>query len=181
MISTLAHADTPTHRHTCTRTRPCACLPDCLQVPRTSVEFVIRAQGGAVSWEGVKETGGYASVRDKIRHYDESDPLITHHVVDRNNLPKTHSSRTYVQPQWVFGARMCACVCFAEMRRVFTCLADSLPLDCINEGILLPAHEYAPGVPTLPPHLSPFVQDDTEGMTCVHQWSVRCVHESHCV
>jgi pescadillo protein len=69
--------------------------------------------------------------------YEERDSRITHQIVDRI-IPsnKRISSREYVQPQWVF--------------------------DSINSGILLPVHEYAPEV-TLPPHLSPFVDDDEEG------------------
>ncbi|KAL7578383.1 hypothetical protein ACA910_012784 [Epithemia clementina (nom. ined.)] len=68
------------------------------------------------------------------------DPAITHHIVDRpkllssyNKLPK---SREFVQPQWI--------------------------LDCANFMFLLPVERYVVGS-TLPPHLSPWVDDDEEG------------------
>lgn len=63
--------------------------------------------------------------------YNENDARITHHVIDRP-LVKGNMSRTYVQPQWVF--------------------------DCLNARRLLPIAKYLPGE-TLPPHLSPFVED----------------------
>lgn len=68
----------------------------------------------------------------------ENDPKITHHVVDRPVIPgaepRSHpGKRAYIQPQWV--------------------------VDCLNRKILLPTEIYAPGK-TLPPHLSPFVDED---------------------
>jgi pescadillo protein len=68
----------------------------------------------------------------------ENDPRITHHIVDRpvvpGSAPRSHpGKRTYVQPQWV--------------------------VDCLNRKTLLPADQYAPGA-VLPPHLSPFVDED---------------------
>lgn len=92
------------------------------EVPRESLVFVIRSFGGQVSWDKTVFVGA---------NYDESDPKITHHVVDRDNVKK-FLNRSYIQPQWVF--------------------------DCVNARTLLPAQDYFPGV-TLPPHLSPFVQD----------------------
>ena len=68
-----------------------------------------------------------------------SDPSITHQFVDRPKLPssyESYKSREFVQPQWV--------------------------LDCANFMFLLPIRRYAVGA-TLPPHLSPWVDNDEEG------------------
>uniref|UniRef100_A0A0N4ZD00 Pescadillo homolog n=1 Tax=Parastrongyloides trichosuri TaxID=131310 RepID=A0A0N4ZD00_PARTI len=56
---------------------------------------------------------------------------ITHHVIDRP-LKEVIISRAYIQPQWVF--------------------------DSFNIKEQLPLDKYMPGV-TLPPHLSPFVEE----------------------
>lgn len=70
----------------------------------------------------------------------EDDPSITHHIVDRPQLLSSYSSlpksREYVQPQWI--------------------------LDCTNFMFLLPIAKYAVGV-SLPPHLSPWVDNEEEG------------------
>jgi len=69
-----------------------------------------------------------------------SDPTITHHVVDRPKLPASYSdlpkSREFIQPQWI--------------------------LDCANNVFLLPIAKYSVGA-TLPPHLSPWVDNEEEG------------------
>jgi len=62
--------------------------------------------------------------------------ILTHHVVDRPVQAHKFLEREYVQPQWVY--------------------------DSCNNGTLLPTFEYLPGK-ELPDHLSPFVDDDTEG------------------
>ncbi|KAI2664952.1 Pescadillo [Labeo rohita] len=64
--------------------------------------------------------------------YDETDETITHHIVDRPSIEKQYINRYYIQPQWVY--------------------------DCVNAKMLLPVEEYFLGV-TLPPHLSPFVEE----------------------
>lgn len=65
--------------------------------------------------------------------YPESDESITHQIVDRPQTKNQYLSRYYVQPQWVF--------------------------DCVNNASLLPMESYFPGA-TLPPHLSPFVEEE---------------------
>ncbi|XP_030647200.1 pescadillo isoform X1 [Chanos chanos] len=64
--------------------------------------------------------------------YDVTDETITHQIVDRPSIEKQYINRYYIQPQWVY--------------------------DCINAKILLPVEDYFLGV-TLPPHLSPFVEE----------------------
>ncbi|KAI9220957.1 Pescadillo N-terminus-domain-containing protein [Blastocladiella britannica] len=99
------------------------------EVPRTALEFLVRSFGGRVGWDAVLGAGS---------PFAESDPRITHHLVDRPALSsamKALPARSFVRPQWVF--------------------------DCINAGKLLlvsgakHGEGYAVGQ-TLPPHLSPF-------------------------
>ncbi|OQR98005.1 pescadillo-like protein [Achlya hypogyna] len=94
------------------------------EVPAACLEFVIRAQGGVVGWEG---TGS---------PFSEKSDLVTHHIMDRPHQGHRYFTREYVQPQWIF--------------------------DSVNNGTLLPLDKYVPGA-SLPPHLSPFVDDHAEG------------------
>uniref|UniRef100_A0A8C5H850 Pescadillo homolog n=1 Tax=Gouania willdenowi TaxID=441366 RepID=A0A8C5H850_GOUWI len=64
--------------------------------------------------------------------YEMMDETITHHIVDRPNVDKRYINRYYIQPQWVY--------------------------DCVNAKMLVPVEDYFIGV-TLPPHLSPFVEE----------------------
>merc|ERR1712166_1372299 len=70
------------------------------------------------------------------------DPSITHHIVDRPKLLSSYDSlpksREFIQPQWI--------------------------LDCTNFMFLLPIIKYGVGQP-LPPHLSPWVDNEEEGYT----------------
>lgn len=115
------------------------------EAPKAPLEFILRSFGcKRVGWASVLGDGAFT--------HDESDPRITHQIVDRPQLPQESlpaipaadekavqkvqpgariPGRTYIQPQWVW--------------------------DCINEGKLLRADLYAPGA-TLPPHLSPWVK-----------------------
>jgi pescadillo protein len=119
------------------------------ETPRASLEFILKSFGcKRVGWDSILGDGAFTS--------NESDPAITHQIIDRPALsngapapdvPETESGgaaapkvqwphstmpgRTYVQPQWVW--------------------------DCINQGKLLRPDLYAPGA-ELPPHLSPWVK-----------------------
>lgn len=116
------------------------------EVPRASLEFILKAFGcKRVGWDSILGDGAFTT--------NESDPAITHQIIDRPPLPteasaveptngdastptaqwprSTMPGRTYVQPQWVW--------------------------DCINQGKLLRPDLYAPGA-ELPPHLSPWVK-----------------------
>ncbi|KAG2546683.1 pescadillo homolog [Panicum virgatum] len=80
--------------------------------------------------------GGTVSWEGEGAPFNEVDEDITHQIVDRPTQSHVFLSRAYVQPQWVF--------------------------DCVNARIILPTEGYLVGrVP--PPHLSPFVDNDTEG------------------
>lgn len=93
------------------------------EVPRESLTFVIRSFGGEVSWDTTLFPGAT---------FDESDPSITHHIIDRDSLAERRVDRVYVQPQWIY--------------------------DSVNMRMLLPTADYLIGA-TLPPHLSPFVSE----------------------
>jgi len=78
--------------------------------------------------------------------YAVDDARITHQIVDRPQQGIQSVSREYIQPQWIF--------------------------DCINAQVLLPVHNYRPGA-KLPPHLSPFVDDDKEGYMPKYRAEIR--------
>jgi pescadillo protein len=111
------------------------------ETPRHALEFLLRSFGcRRVGWSATLGEGAYC---------DESDPRITHQIVDRPDIPipapedddedaqaarKANArvpGRIYVQPQWVW--------------------------DSVNAGQLQRPDIYAPGA-TLPPHLSPWVR-----------------------
>jgi len=59
------------------------------EVPRESLEFVIKSFGGAVSWDG---------------NGKETKSSITHCIVDRPKIEMNIITRDYVQPQWVYDS-----------------------------------------------------------------------------
>lgn len=85
--------------------------------------------------------GGRVSWEGPDAPFKNDDRSITHHILDRPIQAQTSTAarqlpREYIQPQWIF--------------------------DSINAEMLLPTRLYAPGA-KLPPHLSPFVDDEKEG------------------
>eukprot|EP00466_Bigelowiella_natans_P001198 jgi/Bigna1/54784/estExt_Genewise1Plus.C_430031 len=81
--------------------------------------------------------GGGEVFREGLASREQAmDESITHQIVDRPRQQLTLFTRQYAQPQWVF--------------------------DSFNVRALLPIQYYQPGA-KLPPHLSPFVDDEREG------------------
>lgn len=75
------------------------------EVPRDSLEFVIRSFGGNVSWPG------------SLTGEPESSPRITHHIMDRPVQKHIFLGREYIQPQWVFDcANYCTLLPTHEVR-----------------------------------------------------------------
>lgn len=61
------------------------------EVPRENIEFLVRAFGGQIAWDG-------SSI-------EEDSATITHHVVDRGTEPANKRiDRDYIQPQWLFDS-----------------------------------------------------------------------------
>nr|CAL90975.1 pescadillo-like protein [Zinnia elegans] len=80
--------------------------------------------------------GGVVSWEGEGAPFEESNQDINYQIVDRPTQSHRFISRDYIQPQWVF--------------------------DCINARIILPTEDYMVGK-ILPPHLSPFVDNEAEG------------------
>jgi pescadillo protein len=80
------------------------------------------------------------------------DPSITHHIIDRPKLPSSlkvlPKSREFIQPQWI--------------------------LDSANYHFLLPTSKYEIGA-DLPPHLSPWVDDEEEGYKPAYAEEIECL------
>jgi len=63
------------------------------EVPKYSLEFVIKAFGGKVGWDSSVSVGSTLN---------ENDPSITHYICDRPKQEHIFLHGVYVQPQWVY-------------------------------------------------------------------------------
>ena len=100
----------------------------------------------------VRSFGGECGWTGEGSPFSEEDVRITHHVIDRPAVAGSIvENREYVQPQWVF--------------------------DSANARVLVRAPLYAPGkVP--PPHLSPFVDPETEGYMPEYGKEIQALQEA---
>lgn len=116
---------------------------------RDPLHFALEACGALVGWDG--ETSPFGI----------DDEAITHVICDRPAVANPRADREYVQPQWVFDRCVCEVLWTGRPLNERPYFLFS-PRRSINFEYLLAPHEYAPGK-ELPPHLSPFVNDDQEG------------------
>lgn len=84
----------------------------------------------------IRSFGGVAGWDGNGSPISEDSPSITHHIMDRPKPLRIFPGRDYVQPQWVF--------------------------DSTNARVLVRTALYGPGQAP-PPHLSPFVDAESEG------------------
>ncbi|KAJ2994782.1 mRNA-binding ribosome synthesis protein nop7 [Globomyces sp. JEL0801] len=65
------------------------------EVPKYSLEFVIKAMGGECGWDATTGSGS---------PYDINHPKITHHITDRPPVKNATliEGREYLQPQWIY-------------------------------------------------------------------------------
>jgi len=63
------------------------------EVPKYSLEFIIKAFGGKVGWDSSVSVGSTLN---------ENDPSITHYICDRPKQDHIFLHGVYVQPQWVY-------------------------------------------------------------------------------
>ncbi|KAF9398687.1 mRNA-binding ribosome synthesis protein nop7, partial [Mortierella sp. AD011] len=100
------------------------------EVPRYSLEFVLRAYGGNVGWDAVLGEGS---------PFDENDERITHQISDRPIQGHRFLSRQYVQPQWAYDSINAAKILAAEPYHIGKTLPPHLsPFVEANEGDYVP-------------------------------------------
>ncbi|KAF8950024.1 mRNA-binding ribosome synthesis protein nop7 [Entomortierella lignicola] len=100
------------------------------EVPRYSLEFVVRAYGGNVGWDPVLGEGS---------PFDENDERITHQISDRPTQGHRFLSRQYVQPQWAYDSINAAKILSAEHYHIGKTLPPHLsPFVEAKEGDYVP-------------------------------------------
>ncbi|KAI8594214.1 hypothetical protein EDD21DRAFT_103872, partial [Dissophora ornata] len=100
------------------------------EVPRYSLEFILRACGGNVGWDSVLGEGS---------PFDENDDRITHQISDRPTQGHRFLSRQYVQPQWSYDSINAGKILAAEHYHVGKTLPPHLsPFVEAKEGDYVP-------------------------------------------
>ena len=129
------------------------------ETPRQPLEFILKAFGcKRVGWDPILGDGSFTA--------SESDPSITHHVVDRPSLPTTAIVPESGPETTTNGANdkddnnavpTSSTPASGQRYPNRTYLQPQWIWDCVNAGKLLRPDLYAPGA-TLPPHLSPWMK-----------------------
>ncbi|KAF9929545.1 mRNA-binding ribosome synthesis protein nop7, partial [Modicella reniformis] len=100
------------------------------EVPRYSLEFVLRTCGGHVGWDPILGEGS---------PFDENDDRITHQISDRSTQGHRFLSRQYVQPQWVYDCINAGKILAAEPYHIGKTLPPHLsPFVEAKEGDYVP-------------------------------------------
>lgn len=128
------------------------------EVPRYSLEFVIRAFGGQVGWD---ETLGAGSP------FTINDPCITHHILDRPAIPEDLSSlvasREFLQPQWVYDSvNSGKLLKIASYRPGSTLPAHLSPFVTYQEGDYVPMDDESDGASSLGEDEATLMEEDAE-------------------
>ncbi|KAF9560297.1 mRNA-binding ribosome synthesis protein nop7 [Mortierella alpina] len=107
------------------------------EVPRYSLEFVLRALGAQVGWDAVLGDGS---------PFDENDDRITHQISDRPTQGHRFLSRQYVQPQWVYDSINAGKLLMPDSYQVGKTLPPHLsPFVEAKEGDYVPDHNQFEG------------------------------------
>ncbi|KAG0048388.1 mRNA-binding ribosome synthesis protein nop7 [Gryganskiella cystojenkinii] len=107
------------------------------EVPRYSLEFILRALGAQVGWDSVLGEGS---------PFDENDDRITHQISDRPTQGHRFLSRQYVQPQWAYDCINAGKLLTSEPYHVGKTLPPHLsPFVEAKEGDYVPDHNQFEG------------------------------------
>ncbi|KAF9924695.1 mRNA-binding ribosome synthesis protein nop7 [Linnemannia zychae] len=100
------------------------------EVPRYSLEFILRSLGAQVGWDTVLGEGS---------PFDENDDRITHQISDRPTQGHRFLSRQYVQPQWAYDSINAGKILAADAYTVGKTLPPHLsPFVEVKEGDYVP-------------------------------------------